>query len=436
MLRKNYFSAIFFVTLLISICSVLVQPAAASEQNLESKSITILSDVVGLDMQTYQNAKFTQQDTQFFDQTRKDVTIELGSSSNGLRAKCIYIEDRLQLLYFSDGKLSLSQKEANTIQVAKGLLERYQTLEVDNSYNKFASMLSDVKENSNITRKVDNARLQIDAFENRTTYSWAYIDSNDVVANKKNVEIVFENGELKGFFNNWPFYEIISTTQNISAEQAEGIAIEGSKNYSYVVTDDKGVNTTISDLSVSSESLGQASLIYVNGKDVSSARGGNPNQLYLAWLIPLGLDKFYPGDISGLTVILWADTGEICSINRVAISSAPPEFTSTSAVTENQSFAPLSIMLTILVCVLTLTVGIKLKLPSLQRSFTPKFLAALLCLVTVVSLISLPIASADVITARSRVYAMVQGNGYNNEQADIAEAGQLTKYQVIYLEPL
>jgi hypothetical protein len=43
--------------------------------------------------------------------------------------------------------------------------------------------------------------------------------------------------------------------------------------------------------------------------------------MYLAWYVPLGFDKFYPGDVSGLTVILWADTGEVCGMDRVIVDS-------------------------------------------------------------------------------------------------------------------
>ena len=69
------------------------------------------------------------------------------------------------------------------------------------------------------------------------------------------------------------------------------------------------------------KSLGNAKLIYINSIEQQFARGGDQNRMYLAWHVHLGFDKFYPGDVSGLTVILWADTGEVCSIDRVIVDS-------------------------------------------------------------------------------------------------------------------
>lgn len=150
---------------------------------------------------------------------------------------------------------------------------------------------------------------------------WTYVDSNGVPAEKKNVILVYENGEFKGFFNNWPLYTIAESESKFSAEQATELAIEASKDYSYPVTCDNGTEIMVSGFSIDPKSLGEAKLIYVNSVEQEFARGKDPFRMYLAWYVPLGFDRFYPGDVSGLTVILWADTGEVCSTDRVIVDS-------------------------------------------------------------------------------------------------------------------
>jgi len=432
---KGRFLVIIFALILISCtCSALLQPVSASKPNLENKSMAILDNVIGLNMKAYESTQSIQRDTQIFNQPQQEVDMNLVSSDGSLRVKCSYVKDTLQIVYLSDfeGKLSLKKTATKTVDMAKSLLEQYQNYAGAASYNKFASMLDDVKENRDIIKYSGNVRLQINGSDqNRLTYTWTYVDSNGVVAEKKNVILLYEGGMLKGFYNNWPLYDIANTTPKISAKQAVDLAVEASKSYSYVVSDENGVNTTISGLNVSPQSLDQAKLIYVNSKDQDSARGGNPSELYLAWLVPLGLDKFYPGDVSGLTVILWADTGEICSMNRVIVNGIKPEFLPVGeTVSQESPLGTLLVVVSVFACTFVLIARKKAKLAVIKHS-SPKFWAMLFCVIAATSFIAIPAASADVITARSRVYAMVIGDGYHNPLADAYEVGaayEVTSY--------
>ena len=112
-------------------------------------------------------------------------------------------------------------------------------------------MLNDIKSNEEATKYSENIKLEVSSFEqNRTTYTWSYLDSNGVLAEKKNVILVYEKGNFKGFFNNWPLYTITETNSKISAEQADQLAIEASKNYSYPVTYNNGTEMMVSGFSI------------------------------------------------------------------------------------------------------------------------------------------------------------------------------------------
>ena len=323
--KSVFFTTITLALILISIvCIPLVPTVTAIEPNLHTKTVTVLTDVIGINTELYSTNKSTDRDTEFLSLPQKETDMQLSSTQSNLRVTCSYVKDTLKLVYLSDleGELSLKQPVNNTVDMAKGLLERYQNYSYASVYGKLASMLNDVKVSEDTTKYAENVKLEVSGSEeNRVSYMWTYVDSNGVLAEKKNVIIVYENGAFKGFFNNWPLYTIAESESKLSAEQATELAIESSKNFSYPVTCDNGTEVMVSGFSIAPESLGEAKLIYVNSVEQEFARGNDPFRMYLAWYVPLGFNRFYPGDVSGVTVILWADTGEVCSMDRVGFAN-------------------------------------------------------------------------------------------------------------------
>jgi hypothetical protein len=313
------------VLLLTSILSAPLMPTVqAAEPNLQAKSISILTDVVGLKTEQYTVSKSIQQDEKLLDAQQKIVDMHLTSVDGSVRVLCTYVKDTLQMLYVSEieGALKIKQSENSTVDQAKELLTNYQADSGKAVYGDFASMLNGIVEGENTAKVAGDVKLEVSwPQQNTASYVWTYVDANGVVAEKKNVILTYERGVFRAFYNNWALYTIAGTVPKVSAQQATDLAVEASKNFTYTVTDTNGSKQTVSGFSIAPASLGNTKLVYVNSRAQESARGGDPYELYLAWYVPLGFDRFYPGDVSGLTVILWADTGEVCGLNRVIVDS-------------------------------------------------------------------------------------------------------------------
>jgi hypothetical protein len=431
---KKLFTLSIIALMIVSVYTALLPAAGASEPTLESKTLSLLSDVIGIKTELY-TSRSIQSDNPDLNQTQKQADLYLTSSKSNLRVTCSYIKDTAQLVYISDleGTLPLKQPDADSVAMAKGLLERYQTYAGDSSYGQFASMLNDVDVGKNLTKHAGNVELEVTADQNRSTYSWTYINGDGVVAEKKSVILLYEGGVFKGFFNNWPLYTIADTASKLSAQQATKLAIEASKGYSYTVVDENGTEIEVSGgFSISPKSLGYAKLIYVNNREQEFARGGDPYGLYLAWLVPLGFDKFYPGSVSGLTVILWADTGEVCGLNRVIVDSglASPETLEIIAeeevvfqsVSQQPTMLPVMFAAVAIIGVVSLAACRRVKLANMKLT-SPKHWSLLLCMIIMIStLVSIPLAGADtIVTGKSRIYSCLFGKGYENPNADEAE---------------
>jgi hypothetical protein len=435
--RKLTSITLLLILLLIaSTCISLVPTVNAAEPNLQEKALSVLSDVVGLNTDGYATSQSTQRDSQFLSYPQKETDTRLASAEGSLRVTCSYVKDTLKLVYLSDleGELSLRQPVNNTVDMAKGLLERYQTYSDASVYGKFASMLTDSELNVDKTKYAEDVKLEVSGSDpNRVSYMWTYVDSNGVLAEKKNVILIYEKGAFKGFFNNWPLYTIAETTSKFSAEQATELAIEASRNFSYPVTFDNGTEMMVSGFSIAPESLGEAKLIYVNSVEQEFARGGDPDRLYLAWYVPLGFDRFYPGDVSGMTVILWADTGEVCSMDRIIVDSEFADSLEQQAIENEEAvvqssqlrptvFSTQAVGVLVVAGLVFASLGASQKIVATGlRKRGRKLLGTLLCALMAFSVIcvSLPSVSAASVTGRSRVYSSVGTTyGYYNYTAD------------------
>lgn len=432
---KLFTTSILVLILTSILCLPLVPPAQAAEPNLQAKSLTILKDVIGINTDSYNASKSTLRDAAFLGSAQKETDQQLTSTQSSLRVTCSYVKDTLKLVYLSDveGNVSLKQPVNNTLDMAKGVLERYKDYAQDSIYDKFASMLTDVKASEKSTKFDGNVKLDVSGSEqSRVSYMWTYVDSNGVPAEKKNVILVFEKGAFKGFFNNWPLYTIAETESRFSAEQAEELAIEASKNFSYPVTFSNGTEKMVSGFSIAPESLGNAKLIYINSVEEAFARDGDPYRMYLAWYVPLGFDRFYPGDVSGMTVILWADTGEVCGMDRVIVDSglsnsfSPQTIEDTTAVGESPQYQPADLS-TQAVGVSAVTGLAFVTLASSKLIVTGhkkrncKLLGMLLCVSVAFSMIFVSSPSVSAL-GKSRVYGIdTITHDYKNLDADLAE---------------
>ena len=62
--------------------------------------------------------------------------------------------------------------------------------------------------------------------------------------------------------------------------------------------------------------------LYLNFPNQTLARGGDPFTLYPSWYVPVGFNQSYPGAVTGMTVTVWADTGEVSNTNPMVVNFA------------------------------------------------------------------------------------------------------------------
>jgi hypothetical protein len=80
-------------------------------------------------------------------------------------------------------------------------------------------------------------------------------------------------------------------------------------------------------------------LVFGNSINADNERGEDRLMLYPMWRIGVELDKYYPGNVFGIYVDIWADTGEIRNIQEV-VSTLPPSDAEFASIEEStQPFA-------------------------------------------------------------------------------------------------
>jgi hypothetical protein len=418
-------TALFSLLLISCLYSSLARPVYAAETDIENKTMAILDEVIAINTAEYTPRLNSLLDNQFRSLAQKESDIILASSEGRLRVTSSFVNNNLRRIYLSDfeGKFSVEQPAAYTVDLAKGFLERYQIYAGDSFYGELASMLDDVDAAKNTTKSVGNIRLKVSNFDQIIVdYVWRYIDENGIVARSKSVSLSYDRGRLKGFSNNWPFYKVAGTPK-ISGEEATAIAIEASKTYSYTVTTDNGTST-VTGFEIAPESLGHEVLSYLNFPNQTLARGGDSFTLYPSWYVPIGFKKSYPGAVTGITVTIWADTGEISSTNKMVVNFAPAtsadeeestisstnEQVITDGLDQNLTMLAVPIVVTAFFSVFGVAVigGKKFKFAGSKKLF-PRFGGTLLCGIILFSVIVVAApkvaASPTIPNSKSRIYA-------------------------------
>jgi hypothetical protein len=213
-------------------------------------------------------------------------------------------------------------KAVNTARnMAKDFLGSYQSLSGDSFYGELSSTLNNVDDSKNSTTTFGNVKLEVTTSENGKTFVWSYT-FNGVDAACKCVSLMYKDGFLKYFVDTWDLYKVGSTKVSISEEEAVAIAMERAKAYSWKV----GLgNDTVEINNFTVTKAMEKRLVFCNSINADNARGEDRFMLYPMWRIGVGLDKYYPGDVFGIYVDVWADTGEIRDVREIVSPIPPPE---------------------------------------------------------------------------------------------------------------
>ena len=210
---------------------------------------------------------------------------------------------RYRLNVIEGTPLYIYPQPTNILDVADGLLQRYQNYAGVSYLTTMRNMLKTVDEAEDIDITVGDMKFIIVTEGNDVMMQWSHM-SNGIDYQGKGVRLTFDNGILEMFNDGFFLFNVGSTEVNISEEEAINIAINGAKDFSWTVG---GVE--IKDFIILEETVSVE--LWPHMKD-------EPAALVPYWYVTFKLDKTYPGNINSLGVGIWADTGEISAFTTIS----------------------------------------------------------------------------------------------------------------------
>lgn len=349
--HKLLFTTFLLSALLISsVYSVLIPCAHAEEMTIQQKGLSILSNVVGLDLAKYEvSAKEYSPDTQasyLGVVSQNSVEYTLTSSENKFRLQYTFANENLQMIQVLEDEdtrnLAKPPIRFNTL-AAEKFLSRYQKYTADPLYGELKATLVNVDAGKNLTKTSGNIRLEVTVSdEGYTNFRWYYIANDAIAPYSKFVTLEFKDGFLKIFVNNWQLYNVGDTSINVSKDKALAIALETAKAHQWSVNLDAD---TLDTKNFNDSNLRWESLVFDHSLNIDKARNENLLTLYPVWRVGIALDKWY-GYMYGIEVDIWADTGEVRSVQE-AWSTLPPPENAPASNASNQASANLNMLIAI-----------------------------------------------------------------------------------------
>jgi hypothetical protein len=221
-------------------------------------------------------------------------------------------------LYAARGQVISDKQYVNLIDAVKSFLEKYQTYTKIDSAN-MINMLDEIDITNNSTLTKGNTKLTLSTFDNFGTeislFTWAYTVNG---ADYTSLKVGFQkNGIFDSFYDNRALYSIGDTTVNISRERAIEIAMKHSKTYSYAMPD----GSQVSGFNITEDRT--------TTKLLTTARNSTVLRPY--WEVKLYLNQTYPGSVQGLTIYVWANSGEVFLCGNLAYGGVEYSDIETSA---------------------------------------------------------------------------------------------------------
>ncbi len=278
-----------------------------------SKAMVILKDVAQIDMSKYQ-ASLVSNPTVEVRPDLGGVVEEVAQYSLVSTTSRFEVTVRYRNNEFS--QYQLVQREGypnfplmftqtqptNGIVQAKQLLERYEAITNQSYLQDMITLLSQANENTS-EKVLDNTKLKISSTTNTYDITLEYTASGvDYVG--KDLKILIENHVVTLFEDSWSLYTIGTDQLNVTQNQAVQIAKDAAENFKWTSN-----GTQVSNFTILDNAMAQ---FYPH------TRPENSVILYPYWYVILHLDKTYPGGVNVIAVGIWADTGEIYTIEALA----------------------------------------------------------------------------------------------------------------------
>lgn len=326
--QKNLLVIVSLTLLLISCVYVSLMPSAhATELTLQQKGLSIMNDVIGLDI-----AKYAVTTTQVDPQAsylgvapQENVAYDLTSDASKLKALYTFAYGELQMIHVleREGSPSLVKPATsnNDVELAKVFLSNYQAYTANPLFGELKSTLDNIDPNKNITKTSGNTVLEITTNNGYTSFRWYYKYNGAEAEYSKAIAIVFKDGFLSGFVDNWQFYTVGSTSVNLTEKEAVAIALEAAKTHSWSL---KLEDDALEEKNFNESNVRWTSLIFDCSLGANKARSEDPLMLFPVWRVGIALNKWY-GHLYGIEVDIWADTKEVRYFQEAWSSLPPPE---------------------------------------------------------------------------------------------------------------
>lgn len=242
-----------------------------TDQALENKAIDFLTNVFNYDISGYNITNLVVGpaaeglgaglDIQF-KANRNMIDLETGFTVDG---------DIFWCSVYTEGSVSYNTPpSSDVLSTAKDTLTRIQAISAEDNIPVFERMLQNVTEANNSTVTNANFMQTVTAANNEVTIKWQpYANGLSYAADR--YELDFQTGNLTGFFNALPFYNIVSSDVEITQQQAIQMATAQVEAYSYV-----NGNQTVSNFSIAQAIAPVATLSF----QIRGSTSATPKMLY------------------------------------------------------------------------------------------------------------------------------------------------------------
>ena len=324
--------------LVISIAFLAAIPYANTKEitdNSTAKGLAIINQVAGFNLTKYKvTPTLAASDQTLGNSQTENIRYALDNSKSHIEILETFTGNHLQMIDVLEnhGSVQMPTSPFFAMVMAKDFLLKYQNYSINSFYGQLSSMLNrEVDPTKNSTTTIGNIKFDITTTSgNSTTFTWSYT-SGGINTLDKCVSLGYKEGFLKHFIDTWDLHKIGSTTVNLSEQQAEEIAMKNAKTYTWTIGSGKQA-VVINNFNVTKPVVKE--LIFSIAGNADNTRDNDQLALYPLWHIGVGLDKYYPGNVYGIYVDIWADTGQIKGIYEV-FSTLPSTTNETATIAES-----------------------------------------------------------------------------------------------------
>ncbi len=420
-ISKRFCIILFLAMLLVcSTYTALIPSARASEATLQQKGLTILNSAVGFDLTKYSVMTNELPQISYLDgMQQENIQYNLQSNTSNLQILCTFTNGSLRIMHITQNTDSTLTTVSVTspLDMAKSFLSNYQIVTGNAFYGDLKSDLNAVDDSKNSTSVTGNIRLAVGVSADSTTFRWTYI-CDGVEAPAKCVALSYSNGFLDYFVDNWNLYTIGTTAINLPEKTAVTEAVVSAKNFSWTMG--TGNNTyQFKDFNVTQAMIWET--IFSNGVSADSARDSNPFVLYPMRHVWVSLDKFYPGNVYGIEVFYWADTGQLYTMRARSSTIDPPaelvaslnSTTTAQSSNANQAFISALRFPLLFIVISAFSALCFIRTKNLPKTKVLRFGGLILCVLIVASALLLPLSEATI--NRNALIWGSRSSGSNND---------------------